>query len=123
MRKTLLIVTSLIAMTFTSAFADGFDTSAEEGPIIFRQVYYGTQASTHPNNPCKGATTRKCAELFTSLTAYADCTMMTSVLTNEKGEELMSSEQTVYSTPDEIIAEKLKALPDNATFEMGPRTE
>lgn len=48
---------------------------------------------------------------------------MTSVLTNQYGEELLSSEQTVYAIPDEIIAEKLKALPENATFEMGPRTE
>lgn len=48
---------------------------------------------------------------------------MSSVLTDAKGEELLSSEQEVYATPDEIIAEKLKSLPDNAILEMGPRTD
>lgn len=121
--KKLLIAASLMAMTFASAIAGDIDTPAEEGPIIFRQIYYGTEASTHPNNPCKGATTRKCAELFTSLTVFADFTLMSSVLTDAKGEELLSSEQEVYATPDEIIAEKLKSLPDNAILEMGPRTD
>lgn len=30
------------------------------GPIA---TYYGTEASTNPNNPCKGATTRVCAKI------------------------------------------------------------
>lgn len=29
-------------------------------------IYYGTEASTNPNNPCKGATTRKCAVISTN---------------------------------------------------------
>lgn len=70
MKKTILIVSSLFAMTCMSAFADDYDAIADDAPIIFRQIYYGTEASKHPNNPCKGATTRKCAELFTSLTVF-----------------------------------------------------
>lgn len=31
-------------------------------------TYYGTKASTNPNNPCKGATTRKCGVIETSYT-------------------------------------------------------
>ena len=112
-----------MAMTSTSAFADDIYTTVGEGPVIFRQDYYGTEASTHPNNPCRGATTRKCAELFTSLTAYPDYTFMTSVLTDARGVEIMSSDQTIYASLDEIIAEKLKSLPENATFELEQRIE
>lgn len=80
-----------------------------------RAVYYGTEASTHPNNPCKGATVRKCAELDTQIIQNNAefCTVITKYK-DIKGEVFHEASQSVQGTPSQIIDNMVFNLPLNA---------
>lgn len=80
MKKILLFLMTTVPLL---CFGENSKTNgSEDGYIVFRSVYYGTEASTHPNNPCKGATTRKCAEIESNIKAISsqECTVMIEIV-------------------------------------------
>lgn len=99
-------------------------TPSEDGGITLDEIvcgatYYGTEASTHPNNPCKGATTRKCAELRVHVIRddSESCTLI-QLLNNEVGEFLGETRSKVKGTPEDVIDAIKYNLPPNADFEI-----
>ncbi|GEM_PF-5346204 len=63
MKKIIIPAIALLCMCNTSKAADD---------NVKYNIFYGTEASNKPNNPCKGATIRICGKLVASFTAISD---------------------------------------------------
>ncbi len=79
-----------------------------------KQTYMGTEASTNPNNPCKGATTRECAIFESYLVPVSeDETIVIETLTDAEGNTISSSSyrvtQPIYVVKEGIISTALKS--------------
>lgn len=93
-------------------------TTAGDGPTFdvgCRSIYWGTEASTNPNNPCKGATTRKCAEIDTQITSTGNGSSLV-VRTIRDGDGVVKSitRDIVLGDAPSIIQNELLNLPSNA---------
>ena len=82
MKKLLFLSLSLFVCS-TYALAK---SSNDTDPNKKVNIYYGTEASTNPNNPCKGATTRKCGELVATYEDNGDGqTFVTKIVKDANG--------------------------------------
>lgn len=81
-------------------------------------IYYGTEASTNPNNPCKVATIRKCAEVTEKIFDKSDYSIIKMEMADNSGRIIFSDQQQVVATPDEIIQMRLASLADNVEFNI-----
>ena len=57
-----------------SAVSD--DDLSTSTPDKIVSTFYGSKASTNANNPCKGATIRKCGTIESSLVSFEDQTLV-----------------------------------------------
>ena len=57
-----------------SAVSDDDFSSSTPDKIV--STFYGSKASTNANNPCKGATIRKCGTIESSLVSFEDQRML-----------------------------------------------
>lgn len=115
MKKTLLTLMALFALP--ALMSAGSSGTNEPIPFDFeyKAIYYGTEASTHPNNPCKGATVRKCAELDTQIASEGIATsLVTYTLKNSVGEIKYVSSQTVPTPAEQVLNDHINNLPANA---------
>jgi len=115
MKKLYLIIAAVMAIpSLMSAQA----LELEEAPdfeIGCRSVYWGTEASTHPNNPCKGATTRKCAEIDNQIISVGNgSSMVITMVKDGDGVVKSVSRNVVAASASDIIQEEILNLPANA---------
>lgn len=88
-----------------SAFANGNSLSletAEDGKTV--STFYGSKASSSANNPCKGATIRKCGTIETSLVSFMDG--QTFVIQQVKDAEGNTLSTTNYISPVSVSETK-----------------
>lgn len=99
---------NLFAQSETIEIDNGFDLGCSS-------TYWGTEASTHPNNPCKGATTRKCAEITTQILPNGNGSKtVIQTVRDGKGKVLGVSRQNIYASIEDIIQQEISTLPANA---------
>ncbi len=63
-------------------------------------IYYGTEASTNPNNPCKGATTRICAKIITTNTIGDNGEIQEVKVVSDSNGKVISSTTTYIKTKE-----------------------
>ena len=94
---------SLMAMAVPMAFADYGVNPGHSG----RSVYYGTEASTNANNPCKGATTRVCGIIETNVEGVNGKTKVTKIVKSADGQILSMTQNYVSGTPSQVFKEEM----------------
>lgn len=88
---------------------------APDSNIVLRTIYYGAESSDHPNNPCKGATIRKCAEIDYDVDDAGDGnSIVVKTVKDHKGIVKSVSRSIVAAPVSDIIQEAISKLPANA---------
>lgn len=86
--------------------------------IVCRTTFWGTEASDKPNNPCKGATWRKCAEIDTQIAPIGNGINSVKTILRDKDGVIKSIETTTTTaTAEEIINYITSHTPVNAQNE------
>lgn len=83
-------------------------------------TFYGAKASNNANNPCKGATIRKCGVLETSLTKLSSLPTLQQFIYQEKSRLYGAEGQLISETTNEI---KIPAAVDAGTFLIDRNTK
>ncbi|ROT20896.1 hypothetical protein EEL51_05075 [Muribaculaceae bacterium Isolate-110 (HZI)] len=117
MKKTFLCLFAMIAIPAMSyAEREDNDNGKLPNPGTVT-TYWGSEASTNPNNPCKGATIRKCAEIVTNIMSMNGKSIVTTIIKDSNGKTKAVYKDIVTSTPSEIIEETIATLPSNGQVE------
>ena len=111
--KKFFIVMSLMAMAVPLAFADYGVNPGHSN----RTTYYGTEASTNANNPCKGATIRVCAIVDTNVEGANGNTKITKIVRAADGKILSVTQDYVPGSPSQVMKEEMANTPSNAKAE------
>ena len=72
-----------------SAVSD--DDLSTSTPDKIVSTFYGSKASTNANNPCKGATIRKCGTIESSLVSFEDQTLVMQQVKDADGNTLFTN--------------------------------
>lgn len=72
-----------------SAVSDDDLSSSTPDKIV--STFYGSKASTNANNPCKGATIRKCGTIESSLVSFEDQTLVMQQVKDADGNTLFTN--------------------------------
>ena len=73
----------------TSAVSDDDLSSSTPDKIV--STFYGSKASSNANNPCKGATIRKCGTIESSLVSFEDQTLVMQQVKDADGNTLFTN--------------------------------
>lgn len=110
-----LIIAAMMAIPSLMSAQPHELSEAPDFEIGCRSVYWGTEASTHPNNPCKGATTRKCAEIESEIIRTSDgISMVVTTVKDRYGIVKSVSQNFVAAPASDIIQDAIVKLPANA---------
>lgn len=115
MKKIYVLIAAVLAIPSVMSAQSLELEEAPDFEVGCRSVYWGTEASTHPNNPCKGATSRKCAEIDNQIISIGNglSTVITTVRDRD-GVVKSVTRNVVAATADAIIQEEMVNLPANA---------
>lgn len=114
---TLLLATAALLGAFSATADDSLSPYEPNGPR-FKTTYWGAEASQKPNNPCKGATIRKCAEIDTQLTQKTGHVTVITTFINENGIVSSPTSQNYNMTMEQVIQKLFQDLPENAEIEQ-----
>lgn len=84
-------------------------------PIKWGTIYYGTEATPNPNNPCKGATVRKCAEITNDAKSVGGRTLLTTTVKDGNGNIVSVTRDYYDKSPAQLFNLDVENLPVNAT--------
>ena len=98
-----------------SAVSD--DDLSTSTPDKIVSTFYGSKASTNANNPCKGATIRKCGTIESSLVSFEDQTLVMQQVKDADGNTLFTNNFFAPSSVSETKANiKLETMKLGGTF-------
>lgn len=98
-----------------SAVSDDDLSSSTPDKIV--STFYGSKASTNANNPCKGATIRKCGTIESSLVSFEDQTLVMQQVKDADGNTLFTNNFFAPSSVSETKANiKLETMKLGGTF-------
>ena len=99
----------------TSAVSDEALSSSTPDKTV--STFYGSKASSNANNPCKGATIRKCGTIESSLVSFADQTLVMQQVKDVEGNTLSVNNFFVPSSVSETKANiKVETMKLGGTF-------
>lgn len=78
-------------------------------------TFYGEYANSDGKNPCKGETTRVCAEQITTIEEDDNGCKIYQALYDAKGNVINTAVSRSTATVDEVVADILSNTPANAT--------
>jgi hypothetical protein len=81
------------------------NAASEDGGKIVT-TFYGSKASSNANNPCKGATIRKCGTIETSDLAVSESTTMVTSVVRDGDGKWVSTEVEFVDAPVEVVKQK-----------------
>jgi len=113
MRYFLLTILAIVISTFAVAADNGKTT------ITITTTYYGEKANSNGSNPCFGNTTNVCGtktvEIDQSVPEYI---IVIEITRDAEGNQTGKTSTPTKATVDEIIADALQNVPENAVVEM-----
>jgi hypothetical protein len=83
-----------------------------------KTTYYGTKASTNPNNPCSGDTVRKCAEVVTDLLQKATNVQAVVTYNDPLSDLVFKHEFTIIGDLNYAIQKVTSDLPSNTDCQV-----
>lgn len=109
---------TLLFTLFLAAICSGVSAEDTNSKKII-STYYGTKASTNANNPCKGATTRKCGTIESEITMEgSDSSSVIRTVKDAEG-NVLSTQTLRLSLPVRAVTAKIIAstIEENAAIE------
>lgn len=111
---------AFVAMVICASTA--FAASSDKDETILKR-YYGEKANNSYKNPCKGETVRICAEVVEKVTAVNGGYMVAITTYDGNGNVTNKSVSYTSATIDEIIADAVSDIPDNAEVTVSENNE
>ena len=83
-----------------------------------KSVFYGSKASQGSNNPCKGATIRKCGEIYSKIIAVSDGESLVQQTVKDADNQVLEVRSYIEEKePDEVVKEiKLETIRKGGTW-------
>ncbi len=121
MKQTIILLGLLSIITASTGFAEDHNIP-ERIPerAVTRSIFYGTEASNNPHNPCKGATTKVCGIIESQIieTTHGPVLIKRVYDYNKILKDHFS--YFVATSPYLQLQIEIEALPSNAVIEIEP---
>ena len=119
MKRAILLAAGLVLVGL-SAMSETLP-QPENSPVIIVKEYFGTEASAHPNNPCKGETTLVCYRETQKISQVTPGKVkITRIGEGRNGSIVRTKEKIVDGTIESVVNEIRTALPLNAAIQTVP---
>lgn len=102
--KRKILFAALICACSTTTFAQTSTT-----------IYWGAKASSNPNNPCSGATTRICGKMTTSANSASENSTIVEKCTYNSEDILIHHDTYIDNRPVEVVWEEIEAMTHQQT--------